>query len=248
VDVALLLVGAFTIGWSTQDVARDLITFGTGAVSARNDVELEKAAMALASAIVTGGITVVMALLLRKSARSIQATRGAAFAKTATPRQPGLVKVGTDSQASRFWRQPTITGDPNLPPGVGSTTAFGDVTFSTAGTPTEQQLALFHELEHSNFSPKIRPFRTFRARLAMSGYTRTAILRYLEEAFVEGKAHARLFGVGRFVTGIRFPVANGYMTLQQLACEGAEIGKILIGAQQFSVQFVPAGPPSAWPQ
>jgi hypothetical protein len=40
------------------------------------------------------------------------------------------------------------------------------------------------------------------------------------------------------------PVANGYMALQALACEGAEIGTIVLGSQRLSVQFVP-GPPSA---
>jgi hypothetical protein len=46
------------------------------------------------------------------------------------------------------------------------------------------------------------------------------------------------------LTGIKFPVANGYMPLQTLACEGAEIGTIMLGAQRFSVQVV-VGPPSS---
>lgn len=46
------------------------------------------------------------------------------------------------------------------------------------------------------------------------------------------------------LTGIKFPVANGYMALQRLVCEGAEIGTIMLGAQRFSVNVV-VGPPSS---
>ncbi len=38
------------------------------------------------------------------------------------------------------------------------------------------------------------------------------------------------------------PVSNGYLTLQQLACEGAELGKIVFGTERFSVQFVAGAP------
>jgi hypothetical protein len=84
--------------------------------------------------------------------------------------------------------------------------------------------------------------RTFRARLAASAYWRSALMQYLEEALVETFAQLRVHGLTGLMTGIRFPVANGYMTLQLLACEGAEIGTLVLGSQRFSVQFVP-GPP-----
>lgn len=77
----------------------------------------------------------------------------------------------------------------------------------------------------------------------MSGYTRSALMRYLEEALAEGFAQVRINGLTGIMTGIRFPVANGYMSLQALACEGAEIGTIVLGNQRFSVQFVPGPPP-----
>lgn len=77
----------------------------------------------------------------------------------------------------------------------------------------------------------------------MSGYMRSAILQYLEEALAESVAQLAAHGVVGLLRGIRFPIANGYITLQQLVSEGAEIGTILVGTQRFSVQIVVASPP-----
>jgi hypothetical protein len=245
VDVGLLLVGAFFVGWSMKDVVANLVTFGVKTIRAQNEQDLDEAARAFASAVITGGITAVMAILLRRSAKQIQATRGANILDAARPRNPGLKTVAPDTQPGAAWRKPTITGDPALGPGAGKTNAFGDIRYSTAGSATDQQLVRLHELVHSFLSPRLRPFRTFRARLAMSAYSRSAVMRYLEEALAESFAQLRVNGLSAVMTGIRFPVATGYMTLQALACEGAEIGTIVLGTQRFSVQFVPGPPPPA---
>jgi len=44
VDVGLLLVGAFFVGWSITDVARDLVTFADKAINARRDEDIDTAA------------------------------------------------------------------------------------------------------------------------------------------------------------------------------------------------------------
>lgn len=245
VDVGLLLVGAVFVGWSMTDVMRSLVTFGTTALAAKTEADIDVAARAFASAVVTAGITAVMALLLRQSARQLQATRGANIGDVIRPRNPGLRPVSPDSQAGSFWRRPTVTGDPTMPPGRGGTSAWGDVRFSTAGSVAEQQLARLHELVHQLLTPRLRPLRTFRVQLRMSAYTRSALMRYLEEAMAETFAQLRVNGLSSLMTGLTFPVANGYMTLQQLACEGAEIGTILLGTERSSIQFVPGSPPSA---
>jgi hypothetical protein len=131
--------------------------------------------------------------------------------------------------------------------GEGATTAFGEVTYSTAGTATEVQLVRLHELVHRFLSPRILPFRSFRARLAMSAYSRSAVLTYLEEALAESFAQLRVHGLQGLLTGLRFPVANGYVTLQTLASEGAAVGTIMLGDQRFSVQYVLGGPPPVQP-
>ena len=243
VDVGLLLVGAFFVGWSITDVAENLLAFGNKTINARRDEDIDIAARAFAAAIVTAGLTAVMALLLRRSAAQLQATRGSSVSQVIRPRNPGLIQVGADSQAGRLWRRPSVTGDASLPSGEGATTAFGDVTYSAAGTATEQQLVRVHELVHSFLSPRLGVLRTFRARLAMSGYMRSAILQYLEEALAESVAQLAAHGVVGLLRGIRFPITNGYITLQQLVSEGAEIGTILVGTQRFSVQIIVTSPP-----
>ena len=242
-DVALLLVGAFMVGTSITGVVCDLVTFGTTAINARSEEDLDRAARSFASAVVAAGVTVVFAILLKRSATKLQGIRGPNIGQVVVPRRPGLVAVEPEPPGGGAWRTPTVTGDPTMPAGQGATNAFGDVKYSTRGSATDQQLVRLHELVHSFFSPRFRIFRTFRARLAMSGYTRSVLLRYLEEALAESFAQLRTNGLSGVVTGIRFPVANGYMSLQQLVCEGAEIGKIMLGTEQFSVQFIP-GPPS----
>jgi hypothetical protein len=243
VDVGLLLVGAFFVGWSITDVAEDLFIFGNKSINAGRDEDIDIAAKAFAAAVVTAGITAVMALLLRRSATQLQVTRGANVSQIIRPQNPGLLQAGSDSQAGRFWRKPAVTGDPTLPAGEGETNAFGDVRYSTAGSATEQQLVRIHELVHSFFSPRLSVLRTFRARLAMSAYSRSAILCYLEEGLAESVAQVSAYGVAGLLRGIRFPIANGYITLQQLSSEGIEIGTIVVGAQRFSVQIVVSPPP-----
>jgi hypothetical protein len=205
----------------------------------------DRAAKAFASALMTAGITAVMALLLRRSAKQLQATRGPTIADVVKPRSPGLAQVEPDTQAGALWRKPTLTGDPTMPAGEGQTWWFGDAEYSTLGSATEQQLARIHEMVHSFLRPRLRFLRRFRARLNASAYTRSAILKYLEEALAETVAQVSVRGITGLLTGIKFPIANGYMTLQTLVCEGAEIGTIMLGAQRFSVQVVVGAPSSA---
>lgn len=246
VDVGLLLVGAAFVGWSITEVAENLLTFGTKTIIARRDEDIDLAASAFAAAAVTAGMTAVMALLLRRSATQLQASRGTSVSQVIRPRSPGLEQVEADSQAGRFWRRSSVTGDASLPAGEGITNDFGDVTYSTAGTATDVQQARVHELVHSFLSPRLRLFRTFRVRLAMSGYERSAILKFLEEALAESVARLAAHNVIGLIKIIRFPIAEGYVTLQELVSEGAEIGTIVVGTQRFSVRFVVTASPMVY--
>ena len=102
-----------------------------------------------------------------------------------------------------------------MPAGIGRTWWFGDAEYSTAGSATEQQLARIHELVHAFLRPRFRFLRRFRARLNASAYTRSAILKYLEEGLAE--------------------------TIAQLS----EIGTIMLGSQWVSVQIVVGPPAAA---
>src|SRR5262245_16050012 len=134
VDVILLVVGAFVIGWSIGDVVKDLYTFTERTMNANSEADLEAAAKALSHAIVLAGITVVMALLLRKSAKQVETARGPTIVAAMRPREPGLIEVGPDPFAGKIWSRPGITMDPTLPPGAGTTSPFGEVRLSPHGT------------------------------------------------------------------------------------------------------------------
>jgi hypothetical protein len=243
VDVLLLCVGAFTIGWSVTDVAKLLFTFADKTVHANKDRDLDEAASALSRAITLAGFTVIMALLLRRSVKKIGIARGTNVADAMRPRNPGLPAVGNDPAAGRMWSRPGITGDPTLPPGEGSTSPFGEVRISTAGSLTEQALVRVHESVHQFLTPRLGILRTFRVQLGMSAYMRSALMMYLEEALAETVAQLRVVGGGSaFLKGIKFPVGNGtvtaYVTTAQLMSEGAALGTVVAGTQHFVVQFI----------
>ena len=150
----------------------------------------------------------------------MQAARpGASAWQLARPRNPGLGNVAADTQAGQLWRRPNTTLDPARAAGTGETSWFGDMTLSTAGTATEQQLVRAHEIVHSFLRPRLSLLRTFRARVAASAYWRSAFMRYLEEGLAETIAQLRVNGLINIFTGIKFPVANGYVTIQSLVCE-----------------------------
>ncbi len=195
VDVLLLVVGAFTIGWSITDVAGDLYDFANLTMNATCEADLERAAQAFSHAVVLAGITVIM--------------------------------------------RPGIQSDPSLPAGEGSTSPFGEVRLSPAGSATEQALVRAHELVHRFLTPRFGVLRTFRVQLGMSAYLRSALLQYLEEAIAETVAQLRVNGFSGLLEGIKFPVANGYVSINNLMSEGAAIGTIAAGTQFFSVQFIP---------
>jgi hypothetical protein len=229
VDVILLAVGAAFLGMAAWEAAKELISFAMDALNARTSADLDRAAGHFARAVSIIGINAVLAVLVHRGARAVRARPS----KTA---KPGLIDIGPPPPKGKV----TIVSDPTLPPGEGATSAYGNIRVSSRGSPTDQALVLYHELVHSFLSPKLTPLRQFRASLRMSAYKRSALMRYLEEALAETYAQLRVNGISGLPTGIRFPVANGYITISQIYAEGAAIGTIVIGTMSFNVIFVPS--------
>lgn len=98
-------------------------------------------------------------------------------------------------------------------------------------------MTLYHEWVHSVLSPRFSPTRRLRAQLRASAYWRSALLRYIEEAMAESYAQLRVHGLQRILVGIRFPIYGGYVTISQLATEGAAIGNITLSGAQFTVRI-----------
>lgn len=230
VDIILLVVGAVTLGFSVFEGARELYDFATAAVNAKSEHDLDVAADHFARAVTILGISVVQAVLLRGQARTVIA-RGK---PTIYPR----VRVGTPPAGNelRLSRPPSIPGG-----ALGTTDEYGVMVIARNQSLTEQRLTLLHELVHRYFSPRTGPFRQIRAELNISGYSRSALLRYLEEAMAEGYAQLKVNGVAAGFEGLRFPIQGGYVTVSQLAGEGKAIGTITLGGVLFNVS-ISSGP------
>ena len=102
-------------------------------------------------------------------------------------------------------------------------------------TLNEQRLTLYHELVHRYFSPRTGPLRKLRAEIRMSGYVRSELLRYLEEALAEGYGQLRVNGLEKALEAYRFPVEMGYVTVARMAAEGTAMGTITLGGVLFYV-------------
>lgn len=88
---------------------------------------------------------------------------------------------------------------------------------------------------HRYLSPRVGPLRKLRAELSISGYARSALLRYLEEALAEGYAQLIVHGLSRALRAYRFPIEAGYITVSEAVAEGAALGTITLGGATFHV-------------
>jgi hypothetical protein len=225
VDVVLLGVGVVALGLSVFEGASELRDFATGALGARSDTDMESAGKHFAHAVTLLGISALQTVLLRGQGRAIVA-RG-------RPQDYPRLFVGYPPPSGNHLR---ITRPAKLVGGsLGETTAYGEISIARNQTLSEQRVTLFHELVHRYFSPRIGPFRKLRAELNMSAYSRSALLRYLEEAFAEGYSQLRVHGLTKALGAIKFPLEGSYVTVSELASEGLAIGTIALGGTLFRV-------------
>ena len=225
VDFILLVVGAVALGFSVFEGAHELLSFATTAVGAQTEADLDRSAQQFARAVTILGISTVQALLLRGGATAIR-ERG-------VPRYRLMEPVG----------EPPLSGNqlrvsrPATLDSAGLTDAYGAIQVTRDQSLSEQRLTLLHELVHRFFSPRTGPLRRFRASLNMTGYARSAFLRYLEEALAEGYAQLQVHGLSTAVRQWRFPLDYGYVTVTQLGVEGQAIGTIALGGMLFRVSI-----------
>ena len=71
----------------------------------------------------------------------------------------------------------------------------------------------------------------------MSAYSRSALLRYLEETLAEGYGQLQAYGLARALGAVKFPLQGGYVTVSELAAEGMSIGTITLGGSVFRVSI-----------
>jgi hypothetical protein len=227
VDIILGVVGVVTIGLAVFTGIDHLFQFARITYNGNTDREFEQAAGHLAEAITILGITAVLAVLFRGRP---QTQRG------------GRINVGPRPPANSGRRYvPTRRADPTLRAGEGYTTAFGDIVYSSRGSLTDQRLVLLHERVHQFLTPRFEFFRQFRVQNRTSSYERSALSRYIEEALAETIAQIGVNGVRSALVGIRFPVANGYVTVLGPGGAMTELGGLIgtasAGGMTFQIYF-----------
>lgn len=227
VDVLLLGVGFIGFGFSVFEGASEFAAFVEGACSARSDYELQASAQHFARAVTILGISAVQTLLLRGRSQAAIA-RGR---PTVQPRM-NIAEPPVASNALNVQRPPVLADGV-----LGQTDAYGAIEVARNQPITEQRLTLMHELVHRYFSPRTGPLRKLRAEANLSLYTRSAWLRYLEEALAEGYGQLKVHGVMHAIRALRFPLREGYVTISQLGAEGQAIGAITVGGVLLHVSI-----------
>lgn len=245
-DLALLGIGLGFCGWGIFDGLRDLGRFASSAIHARSEQDLDTAAGYFANAVVEVGVNTIMAILLRKPIGSFRELGGVKKLNF----RPNLLRVEDPLPPPGV--KPVVQLG-KLDPGVnGITSWYGDITISRKLRPEvhpeEYKVTLDHEMVHSFFSPKMSMLRNVRARLVMSGYSRSALLKYLEEAMAETYAQVRARGIHGVITGIRFPLKDElYISIAEWnVVKGVFLGVIVVEGHIMHVSLThpqPTQPP-----
>jgi len=200
VDALVVGTGVLFIGLAVFDAIGHLAEFGRKTLYGRSDAEMTAAAEHLAKAISILGVQAVLALLLKGSPRTFQ---GGRFRLSAMPaRTRGL--AFNPRQIRRLPREPA---------GGGYTTEWGEIFISSRGTPADRRMVALHESIHRLLTPKLYILREFRVQNRTASYVRSALSKYLEEAFAETYAQVKMGGLGETIVGITFPLKQEYVTL-----------------------------------
>jgi RHS repeat-associated protein len=115
-----------------------------------------------------------------------------------------LAKVATATEADFSSAGKSLTQDPNLPAGTGTTSWTGDMVVSSQGTADEVATAVAHEGVHSALSSTT----PWRAALKKDGYGSDA-LAAIEEAIAETRAAG-------LIAGIKYPFIAPYYQISKL--------------------------------
>ena len=228
IDVILLVIGGIAVGFSVFQAAEHLYYFADLSLNARTETDLEKAGVHFSKAISILGVETVMTLLFRARPKTF---------KTKT------IKVGKPPQNGAIRYKPSTQGNPKLKAGEGSTDVWGNVEYSTRGTARTQDLVRLHERVHQVLTPKLNFLRRIRVQMSINGYKKSYLLRYLEEALAETIAQVGVNGFRNVFEGVSFPVANGYVSIAQMAGEAAGmlLGPINVSGMAFRVYFRQSG-------
>ncbi len=241
-DVILLSVGVIALGGVAIEAGRELFLFAQGTLGANSEPDLDTAAAHLARGISLIGVQAVLALLLRQ--------RPATF-KTPYSKARPLAPVSQMNRLPRtagLFHKPKLTFTKSTLAGQGRTNAGGDIVvgrdhYGNARKAAELvRVTVNHEKVHQFLTPNLQIFREIRVYLKQSGYQKSYILRYLEEALAETYAQCRVYGLGKefILKGLKFPLGGHYeITVARLGAElrGIVLGPIIAGGMTYMVVY-----------
>lgn len=245
-DIILLVLGGVFLGKGVIELAQELWQFANLTILGSTDKDTDEAAKHFAKAVMLAGVDIVTAILLR---------RGVKYRGVRSTEPGGIVSKGKlvpvedapNLPKGQWFGKPQVSKAVKLPGNVlGYCEWYGDIYISRAQSLSEQVATELHETVHSILSPKFRVFRAFRAGLKASGYWRTTLLRFLEEALAESYATLKTRGLLAAVKALTFPISNGYVTITQLAAEGTRLGTITLVGGNYGV-FWNSSPPPGMP-
>jgi hypothetical protein len=241
-DVILIVTAWATLGAVAWQAGSELMAFARGVNNARSDTDLDAAADHLARAISMIGVQAVLALLLHTAPKPY------AHKPPEIPRGWWDLGPAPRSPGGKWFYEPETTIVPPSALGrgvVGSTSVWGDIRISSALSRADRRATLFHEVVHRALTPKLYALRELRIQIAIQGYERSVILKYLEEAMAETYAQLRTKGVdmNALLEAITFPVraADYEITLAKVGTEvrGLLLGPITAGAMVWNVWLSP---------
>ncbi len=238
-DVALLIVGGIFLGVAAFQAGGLLANFAIKCVDGRTEKDLDESDQHLAEAIALIGVQTVIALLLAKAPKvfresKITMNKSAPVLNIKTmpplPRTPG-----------KLFYKPKLQSFKGGYPGEGVTFRSGDSFYSTLGAEDIVAAARIHEKVHQFLTPKLQILREFRVVLKSNSYSKSYVLRYLEEALAQTVAEISVYGIGKqqILNGISFPVKNGYVTVTKMSIKatGVLLGPINVGGTIYKVYF-----------
>lgn len=238
-DAVMLVGGYLMIGASAFEVGQELLAFGRDALVGKT----ESAGKHFARAVTLAGVAVISAIffLRYKPALRTELRPGFVITEEMMPSRPADI-----SRFGRYKPQLYIQGIQEFA-GKGQrlegfTMPNGDIFIEETTKEYIQEFTFNHELVHRFFCPKWYFLRDVRVQVALQGYNRSYLLRYLEEAICQGIATFRARGFRTFKRPFgwaSFPVRNGYVTISAMKNEAQSLflGPINLGEITYNVFF-----------
>nr|WP_315079353.1 hypothetical protein [uncultured Kosakonia sp.] len=250
-DVILLITGWAAIGGVAIEAGKKLYDFAFKTYSAQSESDLDEAAKDLAEAITLIGINTVFALLLRKKPDDIFKNHYRGYKVPPLTRKRAAA-MNLPRNTHPGWRyRPKLTFTNKYSAGNAFTLPSGDIVIgrgfdrakNTSKEAAHQLLeAIYHEKVHQFIAPKFYLLREARVAFHSGGYTKSFILRYLEEALAETIALLRANGISSeyILQGFRFPLGDSYQityTALRHEAAGVLLGPVTVGGAMYNVYY-----------